>query len=236
MDDALKIGVYVLLVLPGFIFVQTREYHLLREKRSQFEKTLEIVLWSAALWIIACASPTWWPSDPRILALREARATIRDSAAGVSLDWPKLLNADAALFFGSVCLWSFVGANFWGYLRKTRYIDASIRWVTGRDWYPSVKQKFFDKNLNAAVIVQTPSARYLGILFSVPDTKEDPHIILSEVSLLPKPGDASREIEPLPLVRWVLIKFDDIIEIQALTSAAVEQIDSDSKDGKRGEH
>lgn len=90
MEDALKIGVYVLLVLPGFILVQTREYHLLREKRSQFEKTLEIVLWSSAIWIIACASPFWWPLDPRILALREAKAALQDSTAGISLDWPKL--------------------------------------------------------------------------------------------------------------------------------------------------
>jgi hypothetical protein len=224
MEDALKIGMYVLLVLPGFILVQTREYHLLREKRSQFEKTLEIVLWSAAIWIIACASPLWCPSYSRSLALRETRAALQDSTGGISLDWPKLLTTDAALFFASVCLWSFVGANLWGILRKTPYVDAGIRWVTGRDWYPSVKQKFFDKNLNAAVIVETPTARYLGILFSAPDSKEDPYIVLSEVSRLPRPSDASKEIEPLPLVRWVLIKFDDIIEIQALTAEAVEPI------------
>lgn len=127
-----------------------------------------------------------------------------------------------------------MGAIFWGILRKTRYIDARIRWVTGRDWYPSVRQKFFDKNLGAAVIVETPAARYLGILFGAPDSKEDPHIILSEVSRLPKPGDVSQEIEPLPLVRLVLIKYDDIIEIQALTSAAVEPIGGEPKDENRG--
>jgi len=32
MDDPLKLGLYVLLLIPGFIFVQVREYHLLREK------------------------------------------------------------------------------------------------------------------------------------------------------------------------------------------------------------
>jgi len=99
------------------------------------------------------------------------------------------------------------------------------------DWPRLVpfKQKFFVKNLNAAVIVETPAARYIGILFSAPDSKEDPHIILSEVSRLPRPSDASQKIEALPLVRWLLIKFDDIIEIQALTSAAVEPIESERK-------
>jgi hypothetical protein len=229
MEDALRFGVYVLLVLPGFILVQTREYHLLRETRSQFEKTLDIVLWSAAIWTIASASPIWWPSSPRALALCEAKAALQDSAGDVSLDWPKLLTTEAALFFASVCMWSFVGANLWGILRKTPRVDAGVRWITGRDWYPSVKQKFFDKNLNAAVIVETPTARYLGILFGAPDNKEDPHIILSEVSRLPRPSEASKEIESLPLVHWVLIKFDNIVEIQALTSEAVEPTDAAPK-------
>jgi len=41
---------------------------------------------------------------------------------------------------------------------------------------------------------------------------------------LPNPESQSNEIEPLPLVRWVLIRFDDIVEIQALTSEAVESV------------
>jgi hypothetical protein len=228
MEDALKIGIYVLLILPGFIWVQTREYHLLREKRSQFEKTLEIVLWSAAIWIIACAFPYWCPANPRLIALSEARSALQSTGAEVSVYWPRLLTTEAAIFFGSVCIWSFLGANLWGILRKTRYVDARIRWVTDRDWYPSVEQMFFVRNLNQAVIVETPETRYLGILFAAPDSKEDPYIVLSEVSRLPKRGDSNQQIEPLPLVRWVLIKFDDIIEIQALTSEAIEHVDAPS--------
>jgi hypothetical protein len=72
-----------------------------------------------------------------------------------------------------------------------------------------LKQKFFDRNLNQVVIVETPETRYLGILFAAPDSKEDPHIVLSEVSRLPKLGDPSQ----------------DIIEIQALTSETLERAD-----------
>ena len=226
MEDALKIGIYVFLILPGFILVQTREYHLLREKRSQFEKSLEIVLWSATIWIIACASPYWFPENPRSVALCEARNALQDSGSAVRIDWPQLLTTEAAIFFATVCLYSFVGANLWGIIRKTRYVDAVIHWITGRDWYPSVKQKFFDRNLNQAVIVETPQTRYLGILYSAPDTKEDPHIVLSEVSRIPKPGESPQQIERLPLVDSVLIRFDDIIEIQALTSEAVESTEA----------
>ena len=44
MLENIKLGLLVVALLPGFIFVQAREHHLLREKRPQFEKTLEIIL------------------------------------------------------------------------------------------------------------------------------------------------------------------------------------------------
>src|SRR5215469_5438459 len=111
MADPLKLGIYVLLLLPGFIFVQTRDYHLLREKRSQFETSLDILLWSAAIWMIACASPVWWPSHFRKLALGDASAALAGSAVGTEFDWRKLLTADTAVFFGSVSLWAFITAT-----------------------------------------------------------------------------------------------------------------------------
>lgn len=222
MEEPLRLGVFVLLLMPGFIFVQTREYHLLRERRSQFEKTFDIVLWSAAIWIVACALPVWWPfSSARAYALVEGTAVFQYSVPGSNSDWLTLLTRDSAVFFGSVCLWAAVVANVWGAGRKTRYIDATIRWWTGRDWYPSVALKFFDQNLSRVVVIGTPQSRYLGTLFSAPDTREDSYIVLSNVSLLPPIG-VEGAIEQLPLVRWVLIKFDDIIEMQALTEEASE--------------
>lgn len=131
MEEPLKVGIYVLLLLPGFILVQTRDYHLQREKRSQFETTLDIVLWSAAIWMIAFASPVWWPSRFRSLALSEAWSALRSSAAGPGVDWRKLLTTDSAAFFGSVSLWAFLGATFWGLVRKSQYVDAIIQWATG---------------------------------------------------------------------------------------------------------
>ena len=219
MDDPLKFGFYVLLALPGFIFVQTRDYHLLREQRSQFEKTLDIILCSAGIWIIACVSPWWFPSNARALAFSQASIALRNSGAG--LDWSKLLTTPWGEFFASVCGGTFLAANIWGMARKNPRVDTGMELITGRDWYPSVAKKFFAQNINQVVIVSTPDTRYMGILFTAPDTKEDPHIILSEVSRLPKPGEEPN-IEELPLIRWVLIKFDDIIEIQALKPEALE--------------
>lgn len=222
MEDPFKLGLYVLLLLPGFIFVQVREYYLLREKRSQFEKTLDIILWSAALWMAACTLPLWWPwASSRTAALGEVKAALQNSTAP---NWSTAFTSDSAVFFGTVSGWSFVLANAWGIVRKRRIADALIHFLTGRDWYSSVALKFFDKNVERVVVVETTKNRYMGVLHSAPDTKEDPHVILSEPISLPKQGEALREPEPLPMVDWVLVKFDDIVEIQALKPEAAERI------------
>jgi len=222
MEDPLKLGLYVLLVLPGFIFVQVREYHLLREKQSQFEKSLNIILWSAAIWMVACTIPVWWPwGDSRILALSEAKKALQHAS---SPDWLGVFTADAALFFGTVAGWSFLIANIWGMARKAKRSDAFVHFVTGRDWYPSVALKFFDQNIDRVIVVETTNDRYLGVLHSGPDSKEDPYIILSEVVSLPKRGEPPRPPEPLSMVNAVLIRFNDIIEMQALKPEAAEPI------------
>jgi hypothetical protein len=222
MEDPLKLGFYVLLLLPGFIFVQVREYHLLREKRSQFEKSLDIILWSAAIWMVACTVPVWWPwSASRTLALDDAKRALQNAS---SPSWLRVFTADAAMFFGTVAGWSFVVANAWGVVRKAKGTDAIVHFITGRDWYPSVALKFFAQNIESVVVVETTSDRYLGVLHSGPDSREDTYIILSEVASLPKRGEPSRPPEALPMVNTVLIRFDDIIEIQALKPEAAEPI------------
>jgi len=60
----------------------------------------------------------------------------------------------------------------------------------------------------------------MGILDSAPDRTDDHYIILRDVHLLPSVTTRkgrNNKIEPLPLVRRLLIKFDDIKQIQALT-------------------
>lgn len=209
MDDALKFGAYVVLLLPGFIFVQTRDYHLLRENKGQFEKTLEIILWSAFLWVIACAVPIEWPFlHSRVAALNSAATAVFGGAPGVTA----AITRASGRFLLTVCVWSFVAANFWGYLRKTRFVEVLVRWVTDRDWYPSVAFRFFKESVDRAVIIQVDDTRYLGILFAAPDNKEDKYVLLKSVAILPKPGEAGR-LEPLPLVESLLIKVDDISTI-----------------------
>jgi len=175
---------------------------------------------SALIWIVSFVSPIWFPSIYRTIAFSEAAAAFRKSTSNP--DWRLLFTPDVAWFFVSVCGWSFVAATISGIARKNPLLDGIVQGVTGRDWYPSVAHKFFYQNIDKGVVVATSQNRYLGKLHSAPDTKEDEYIILSKVALLPEPGEGT-QIEDLPLIRWVLIKFTDIVEIQALTSDALTE-------------
>ncbi len=61
MENIIKIGFYILLLIPGFIYIQVLEYHFLKENKPQFEKMFQIVLGSAFIWFISIISPIWWP-------------------------------------------------------------------------------------------------------------------------------------------------------------------------------
>jgi hypothetical protein len=219
MDNPLGLGLYIFLLLPGFIWVQVYEYHLLREKKEQFVKTLEIVLWSAFIWALAYAMPSGWFGG----ALRDqVVGTVKNSFnAGIILpsrewDLDVLIN-----FFFVVYLQTFIAANAWGFMRKWRRVDGAIKYFTGRDWYSSVAFRFFNENVNKGVIVKVQGVRYMGILYGAPDTAEDKYIILTKVSVLPDVGSEKSKVESIPLVRHVLIKFDDIAEIQSLDESVL---------------
>jgi hypothetical protein len=219
--DPLKIGLYVLLLLPGFIFVQVLEFHLLREEKPQFEKTLEIILASAFLWVVAIAIPWWvpWP-NARALVLQQGLSAIQTNQASKPLDLKTL--GSIAEFFFSVCLWTFLLVNVWGAVRKSQWADAALKVISGRDWYPSVALRFFDTNINRAVVVTTENRRVMGILFSAPDRKGDAHIVLTNVSRVPAEGE-NGEIEALPLVESLLIRLDEVVQIEALSSTVLQQ-------------
>ncbi len=247
--DVIKVGIYILLFLPGFIFVETCEFHLLRERKPQFEKSLEIILWSGLIWFVCIVAPSWWPfPDARSDATAWAERLLRDAgtknpasdagAGGATTQMTGIAASTASRFGVSVCAWAFVVANLWGIFRKISVVDAVIRYCTGRDWYPSVSYKFFSENINRGVVVSLEDRRYIGVLFSAPDRKEDNHIILTGIAEVPKPIDGASHggsylrAEPLPLVDSILIKIDEIKEIQSLNQAVLRKIEDAPAKGK----
>jgi hypothetical protein len=217
MSDVLKVGLYVLLFLPGFIFVETRDYHLLRQAKGQFEKTLQVVLWSALIWFVGCALPHYWPFGGARRATLDGVWHVLSTNGGSENVIASALTSKGAEFFFSICAWSFLAANFWGILRKFRKVDVVLSFITGRDWYPSVAFKFFSEAIDHAVVVDVGSTKYIGILSGAPDNKEDEYITVTKVSIIHPPAAGGLQtVEPAPLVASMLIKLPNLSSVQAL--------------------
>jgi len=185
LPEPLKLGLIVLLLMPGFLWVQVRDHHLARENRPQFEHTFAIILVSSFIWILALMAPWWWPwGNARSAVLTASASLLAMSVKDASEHWGTIITLDSGRFFVVVCGWTFVIANGWGVLRKSPWIDIAIRWCTGRAWYPTVSFQFFQRNLNKTVVLKSGDNLYWGVLTAAPDNAADPFIILTEVSVL----------------------------------------------------
>ncbi len=203
-------GLYALLLIPGFIWVQVYEHYLLREKKEQFVKTLEIVLWSALIWAVSL-----------LLPLRGAKLITEyfvGSAQGVN-GLPKLAthSNDLLNFFGVVCVGTFAGANLWAKMRRVPKWNSVVVWLTGRDWYPTTSQKFFAENVGKSVfvILKDKDRTYAGTLYSAPDSAEDRHIILKNPCVV-----ADGKFNPMPVNPYLLLRVEDIVEIRSVLSSS----------------
>ena len=212
MLDPLKIGFYILMFLPGFIFVQVTEHHLLREKKPQFEKTLEILLISVVIWFIAFYSPVWVMGTASRQSILDGIMKTVVQKGDLNSFIPTIVKNPraAGIFFLAACIWTFIIANVWGIVRKFPYVDICIKWATGRDWYPSVAFRFYKENLDCAIDVTTTNSRYLGVLYSAPDCKDDTHIIITDPGII-----VDGKVERLKTVRQIAIGIDEIKEIKS---------------------
>ena len=222
------VGIYALLLIPGFIWVQVYEHYLLREKKEQFVKTLEIVLWSALIWAFAlylsvAFHPTNW--------FTKAITTVMPSFSGGKLIVESIVETakgnngfskmavsleDVANFYVGVCLWSFLGANLWSLLRRTNIGNLIVMRLTGRDWYPTASHRFYAENVGKVVSVITAEREYFGILYSAPATDDDSNLMLAKVKFIPRPNRGGVKAEELRAVSFLLINVKDVSEIRAL--------------------
>lgn len=242
--EPLKLGIYVLLLLPGFIYVQVSEHYLLREKKAQFEKTLEIILYSAFIWVIAfqVSRMFWGESGTAGIALQ-----ILDNRVRIVEDTPLVppINAQSEIqptkaevpkriqqselcgmlmeSFLWVCLWTFVAANLLSFFRKIAWVDDKILSVTGRDWYPAVAYRFFHENVGRAIIVTVGKSRYGGRLIGAPDNSEDRFLLLGDVHYA-KDG----KLTPMG-IESILIRWDEVEEIQSYPKKTKEGSNNDER-------
>lgn len=228
--DPIKIGLVVLVFVPGFIFIQIIERHLLREKKPQFEKTLEIILASALIWLLVLSAPDLVsPSESKekVISLVEkslqiAKPVDSNSKGGspvalIENEEIRSVFSAFSLLFLYTCICSFLIANAWGMIRKVSFVDKVMNFLTGRDWFPNASFRFFKENLGKAIELETKSGKYIGILQTAPDVKEDRYIILSNPLQILKDGKKYK-VEKLELTQSILISIDEIQEIKSYKS------------------
>lgn len=206
-------GFYVLLLIPGFIWVQVFEHHLLREKKEQFVKTMEVVLWSGMFW----AGALILPCEPSETLRKSLVYGVRTGKilASLMVHPREMINV-----FVAVTLVALVMANIWALTRKSLWLNALLKGLTGRDWYPSVRFRFYRENIDSGITFVANGNRYAGILFSAPDTVDDKYIMLKSVWYVPddKEGEPFQQMN----VDSILFNVDDVNELVA-TSLGVEK-------------
>ena len=206
-----EFGWYVLLIIPGFIFLQIKDHHLRREKIPQFEKTLEIVLWSAIIWIIAFSIH----SVPCIGKIESTNKIIEILRSEKNLRVELFNNLTlASIFFMTVCFWTFIFANIYGMARKNRFIAAIFKFIFDTNWYPRISFQFFKENMNKPIEVKGKDFWYMGVLYQAPETLEDDHFIISDVYKMYKVRNKIK-LDKLSGVDNILIKFDEILDIKS---------------------
>lgn len=187
--DPIQIGVFILAFVPGYIFIQTLDHHLLKGEKTQFEKTVQILLASTVIWLLALVCPFLVPvQNEKTVLLDIIRRAITEEKAYPVVKADLVTNAGkAAALFITVCVYSFLCANFWGILRRTSLLDRFVRRLTKRDWYKTVSLRFFSENINATVLVtKKDKLRYAGVLNGAPDDKNDNCIIIAAPHILEK--------------------------------------------------
>jgi len=181
--DPIQIGIFILAFVPGYIFIQTLDHHLLKGEKTQFEKTVQILLASTVIWLLALVCPFLVPvQNEKAILLDIIKKSITEAQVNTDLKAALMDNAGkAATLFITVCIYSFVFANLWGILRRTFLLDRIVRCLTKRDWYKTVSLRFFSENMNAVIAVtKKDKKRYIGVLNGGPDDKNDNCIIIAD--------------------------------------------------------
>jgi uncharacterized membrane protein len=178
-----QVGMFILAFVPGYIFIQTLDHHLLRGEKSQFEKTVQVLLASTVIWLFALTWPWLVPVEgEKKVLIGIVKNTIVSKKPKEDIIVELTMNSGKlALLYVFVCLYAFITSNLWGVLRRTKTVDYWIRKITKRDWYKTVALRFYDENVGSRVIITNKDKqRYVGRMNAAPDDKEDKCVILND--------------------------------------------------------
>ena len=179
--DVIKALSFLLVFVPGYIFIHTLDYHLLKGEKSQFEKTVQAILSSAMIWTLFIIFPFQPLNDKKESIVNLVLLLLKSPENKFTL--PLLLDRleDGLVLFVLLCVYSFVLATAYAIFRKFRLTGHIIQLITRRDYFKEVALRFYSEGLNHPVIVTMKNKnRYLGTMIGTPDQVNDHKIILYE--------------------------------------------------------
>jgi hypothetical protein len=177
---------FILVFVPGYIFIHILDYHLVKGEKSQFEKTVQGILASTIIWVIFLFIPIFPFIDiKRKLVINFIFEVFVDNKAIDKGSLSSIINAGLFLY-SLVLIVSAIAGNIWGWVRRRRRIDDYFRFFTGRDRYRTVSLRFFTEYFGSTIMVTNAEGKkYAGILAGAPDDSDDA-IILSKPLVLEK--------------------------------------------------
>jgi len=179
--DGIKALSFVLVFVPGYIFIHTLDYHLIKGEKSQFEKTVQAILASTVLWTIFIIFPYQPLNDQKEAIINLVILIIKTPDNKYLL--PSLLDKlrIGLVLFLLFCFYSFFITTFYAILRKTKSISRVIQIFTTRDYFKQVALRFYTEGFNKLVLITMKNKnRYLGYLIGAPDQESDHKIILHD--------------------------------------------------------
>jgi hypothetical protein len=181
-----QLVLFILVFVPGYIFISICDYHLAKGEKSQFEKTVRVLLVSTVIWVLALVCP-YLPfiSTKKDIILSYILNIFSHRQIPQSGEDIKNIVMVSLYVYIAVCVYSFILANIWGVLRRLNPIEYCFQRITGRDRYRTVALRFYTEQLGSTVAITTKDGeRYLGILSGAPDDTNDNSIIISKPSII----------------------------------------------------
>ncbi|MGD0279328.1 MAG: DUF6338 family protein [Smithella sp.] len=179
--DGIKALTFVLVFVPGYIFIHTLDYHLLQGEKSQFETSIQAILSSVILWTIFLLFP-WQPFNEQKQVIIQIFFSIIKNKNNTDVLSKLFENINICLIlFVLLCAYSFIISTIYAFLRKNRFTNYFIQLLTKRDYFKEVQFGFFFEAINQSVIITMKNKKkYLGRLIAAPDQKDDHNIVICD--------------------------------------------------------
>lgn len=171
--------ILILCYVPGYIFIHTVDYFLLKREKTQFEITIQGLLASVCLLIFFVI----WPYQPfnakkefilqfllNFISSKDKEVLFTNISQNIKY---------IGIIYFLLCLYSFVFSVLYSLIRRTKLISFIIQCVTKRDYFQSVFLRFFHESINKmAIVTLDDNVKYWGYIVGSPDNEQSNHIIL----------------------------------------------------------